>query len=60
MQSGYSFNTQGAQQQNLQQHQQQQHQQRPQPQQQAPQGRANLNNLRAQLMSTLKNQRNNK
>jgi len=60
-QSGYSFNRQGQGRQ-----QQQQYQQPPappqQPQQQArqqqPQGRANLNNLRAQLMSTLKNQRN--
>ncbi len=52
--SGYSFNRPGMQQQQPQQQQQQQ------PRQQQPQGRANLNNLRAQLMSTLKNQRNNK
>jgi len=61
-QSGYSFNRQGGQQQ--QQYQQPPPPQQQQPQQQArqqqPQGRANLNNLRAQLMSTLKNQRNSK
>jgi hypothetical protein len=40
--------------------QQQPQQQQQQARQQQPQGRANLNNLRAQLMSTLKNQRNSK
>ena len=54
-QSNFSFNQQGIQQQQQQQQQRQQQQQ----QQQQPQtgGRANLTNLRAQLLSTLQNQR---